>query len=1008
MGEVYRAKDSRLGREIAIKVLPGDLAEDRQRLARFEQEARSASALNHPNIVTIHDVGRAGTVSYISMELVEGQTLREILASGPLSIKRLLELAAQAADGLANAHAAGMVHRDLKPENLMVTPSGLVKILDFGLAKPDEPVAQDQTGMPTLGSVRTEAGVVLGTLGYMSPEQASGRNVDFRSDQFAFGSILYEMATGRRAFQRESPAETLVAIIRDEPEPIASLNAEVPAPLAWIIERCLAKKSEDRYGATRDLSRDLATLRDRFTDATTSVGAEESRSNLPVPRTPLIGREKEVATGTELLGRPGVRLVTLTGPGGIGKTRLGLEVAERVLDQFPGGVCFVSLAPLSDPAMLTMAIAQELGVRDVASQPLLGTVKRRLQESRRSPTLLLLDNFEHLVSAAGIVSELLAAGPALKVLVTSRAALHVYGEHELPVAPLGLPADGVSSLEQLAASPAVSLFVQRAVAVKPDFELTRENAVAVADICSRLDGLPLAIELAAARIKLLSPAAMRTRLETGLQLLTGGARDLPERQQTLRAAMDWSYGLLNEAEQRLFRRLSVFVGGCTLEGAEAVCDAAQDLGLDVLEGMASIVDKSLLQQVDGVGEARFVMLGTIREYAQERLAASEEERPTRRAHAAYGLVLAEEGVPQGSEGEMEWLDRLEVEHENLRAALDWLIEEDQGEWGLRMGGALFRFWERREYLGQGRDSLRKLLSLPSAQGRTKARSRALFAAGVLAAEQADREAALALHSESLTIARELGDPSGQAVSLNALAVVTQDAGDLTRARELTEETLVLWRQLDDRTALARSLSNLANLEKAQGNHDRARSLYEECRSIFRGLGDRNGIAWSLNHQGDVARSQGDLAQARELYEESLGTFREIEDRWGAATCLADLGNLARQEADFGKAHGLYRESIRLFQDLGHKRGIARLLEAFAGAAVAQSQPERALRLAGTAAALRKALGVPIASDEQDKLERCLAPARQALPDRAGTVAWMEGWEMPVERAIREAVAGSGA
>ncbi|MGH9601964.1 MAG: ATP-binding protein, partial [Terriglobales bacterium] len=350
-------------------------------------------------------------------------------------------------------------------------------------------------------------------------------------------------------------------------------------------------------------------------------------------------------------------------------------------------------------------------------------LKGYLQNSLRAPLLLLFDNFEHMVSAARQVSELLAVGSNLKVLVTSRAPLHVYGEHEFPVPALAVPDPrSVPAPKALVQYPAVELFLERAQAVKPDFEITRENAAAVVNICARLDGLPLAIELAAARVKLLSPSAIETRLESRLQLLTGGARDLPARQQTLRGAMDWSYGLLNVAEQKLFRRLSVFVGGYTLEAVEAVCDTKQDLGLDILDGMASMVDKSLAQQLDqGERESRYAMLETIREYALEHLASGGEEVRTRRAHAAYCLVLAEEGPAVGGAdaAPAEWLERFELEHDNFRAALDWLTQAGNAEWGLRLGAALFRFWEAREHFTEGRDRLTRLLQLPGAAARTK-------------------------------------------------------------------------------------------------------------------------------------------------------------------------------------------------------------------------------------------------------------------------------------------------
>jgi len=999
MGEVYRARDARLDRSVAIKVLPAAFSSDSDRLRRFEQEARAASALNHPNIVTIYELGKHGSTHYIAMELVEGKTLRDLIAYGLLPIRTAIEIAAQVADGLAKAHEAGIAHRDLKPENLMVSHDGFVKILDFGLAKSASP-SGEQPDMYTTS--HTTPGLVLGTVGYMSPEHASGLQPDFRSDQFSFGLVLYEMVTGKRAFQRSTAAETLVAILREQTEPIGVQNRDAPAPLCWAIERCLAKEPEKRYVSTRDLAREFAAIRDRFTEKPVKQ-AEIRPTNLPAPRTGFVGREKEVAAAKELVLRQDVRLVTITGPGGIGKTRLAAQVAGELVEHFPGGTHFVPLSSLTDPGLIASAIVQTLGIGEAGGQSPLEILMRNLQDSSRAPMLLLLDNFEHLVQAAPTVADLLATGPNLKIMVTSRGALHVYGEHEFPVPPLALPdSRSKPSVDVLSQCPAVALFVQRAAAAKPDFVLNRENAPAVAEICTRLDGLPLAIELAAARVRVLSPSSMLARLASRLQLLTGGPRDLPHRQQTLRAAIDWSYDLLSAAEQKLFRRLSVFVGGCNLEGVEAVCNTKGDLDLDLLDGMASMLDKSLVQQIDQATESRFAMLETIREYAFERLKASGEDALTKRAHAAYCLVLAEEEATEQSGAEAgEWLDRLGHEHDNFRAALEWLTETGDAEWGLRLGAALFRFWEMREHLAEGRGQLGKLLKLAGAAAPTKARARTLFAAGVLAGEQGDYPSAEALISESQDIALQLGDKTGVAVSLNALAVFARDRGDVATAHILFEASLGVWRELGDQKAVARALSNLANVLKLQGDYDRARSLYAECLAIFRGLGDQTGVAWSLNYQGDVACDQGDSAAAQALYERALVIFRELGDRWGIAGTLADLGSLAREQRNYPRVHSLYRESIKIFQELEHKRGIARLLECFACSAAAQFHAERSLRLAGAAAALRQNIGAPLTPAEQAKLEACLHPARQALTNTVGVAAWLEGWALPVEKAVEE-------
>jgi predicted ATPase len=1002
MGEVYKARDSRLDRTVAVKLIPARLSQDSDLRKRLDTEARAISKLSNPNICTLHDIGHQDGTDFLVLEYVEGKTLRELMAAGGLPMPKIILIAVQVAEGLAKAHEVGIIHRDLKPENLMVSPD-VVKILDFGLAKLglEEEASQNETQSIESGS--TKPGVILGTFKYMSPEQANGQPLDFRSDQFSLGTVLYEVVTGKNPFAKADLQQTLIAILREEPAPIASLNPEVPPPFSWVIERCLEKEPEKRYFSTRDLVRDLVAIRDRLTDLQ-PARAEERPSNLPAASTALIGRENEMAAVKQLLLRREVRLVTVTGPGGIGKSHFATEVAREVAEHFPFGVYFVPLASISDSSVIASVIAQMLGVRETGGQRPLESLKQHMRKNVTTPMLLLVDNFEHLLGATPMLAELLALAQGLKILVTSRAALRVHDEHEFALPPLALPdSKAANSLASLGEYPAIALFVQRAAAVKPGFALTNENASAVTEICTRLDGLPLAIQLAAARIRLLPPAAMRSRLASRLQLLTSGARDLPARQQTLRHTIDWSYDLLSEAERKLFRRLSVFAGGFTLEAAESACDTKQDLELDVLDGLSSMVDKSLVRQVEQAdGEPRFVMLETIREYGLEKLSASGEQTLTCKAHAAYYVVLAEDAATEKNASEIEtWMDRFETEHDNFRLALDWLIEAKNGEWGVRLATALFRFWETREYFTEGRHRLEAVLQLPSTPAQDAVRMRALFAAGVLASNQRDYEASEHLFGQSLEIAKRQQDQQSVAVALNALAVLNRSQAKLEAANEMFKESLTVWKQLGDRLAVARGLSNLATVRRLQGNFEEARELYEECQAIFGELGDRAGIAWAFNYQADLLREQGDLAEARALYECGIGAFREVNDRWGIAGSLADLGNLTREQGDFAASEEMYRESLSLFRELGHKRGIARALESFAAVAAARVDAERALRLAGVAAALRQSIGAPLTVAEQKKLDKHLEPARTKLSTAAARAAWLEGWVMPIEAAVAE-------
>jgi predicted ATPase/DNA-binding CsgD family transcriptional regulator len=687
-------------------------------------------------------------------------------------------------------------------------------------------------------------------------------------------------------------------------------------------------------------------------------------------------------------------------------------VAADLGNDFPDGVHFVNLAPMSDPDLVAATIAQTLGVRET-DRPLRDSLRDYLREKQ---PLLLLDNFEQVVNAAPLLGELLAAAPTLKALVTSREPLHLSGEHEYAVPPLSVPdPQALPPLDHLAEYAAVQLFLARAKAVKADFVVTNDSAPAVAAICQRLDGLPLALELAAARIKLLPPQALLARLDQRLKLLTGGARDAPARQQTMRAAIDWSYHLLDAGEQTLFARLGVFVGGCTLAAAEAVCNADDDLPIDVLDGLAALLDKSLLKQTEGAAprgypEPHFAMLETIREYALEQLQRSSESAMLRRRHAEYFLTLVEAAKSHlRGPDQLTWLTRLERDYDNLRTALAWsLSAHGQVEVGLRLGVALGE-WVLvfGGHLSEARGWLEQVVQRIQSTNTPLAalRARALLALGSIMERgmQDDPARTIALLEESLTLFREMNNHAGMAEALLDLGRLARNQGDYQRAQMLEEECLTLFHEEEIAWGIAVALASLGDVALDQGNSARAAVHFQEALAISRAEGDRFYSGWTLLNLGRIAHAQGDFARATTCFDETLALFRELGSQEGVAQTLLELGRVAREQGDTTRMAEHFAESLALFQETKNLRDIAYCLEGLAGIAGASGRPERAARLLGAAEALRKSVGIPLPPVNHADYERDVAAVRAQLDEATFAAAWAAGGALSLEQAIAEAL-----
>jgi RNA polymerase sigma factor (sigma-70 family) len=959
MGVVYHARDVRLQRDVALKVLPQGLIPTPQSRARFRREARALSRLNHPNIATIYDFDADQGIDFLAMELIHGKTLADRIRRGPIPRVSAVEIGLQVAEALEFAHVNQVIHRDLKPENVMLLANGLVKVLDFGLARRGEvPPTRTTASTPRKKALSTSQ--AMGTSGYSSPEQILGASQDARTDVFAFGCVLFECLAGQRAFGGETAERMIEATLSQDPN-WSALPTGLPARVRALLERCLEKDSSRRLSEMREARTELEAVLGARRGTSSGGPSPSAAHNLPALGTSFIGRDAEVAECEALLVR--APLLTLTGLGGCGKTRLALSVAERLIHECPDGVWFVDLVPIADAERVVPAILSAVGLREESGTPPLETLERSLRDKR---LLLVLDNCEHQIDAcANVARVLLRAGGEIRILATSRETLRVPEGLAFEVPALRIPGLADSNdVEALAAVESVRLFCDRAVRTLRGFALSERNAADVAEICRRLDGIPLAIELAASRVSVLAPKEIRSRLDHRFQLLGEERAEVLSRHRTLRATMQWSYEQLTREEQALFRALSVFADGWTFESAMAVCGTDQD-EFAVLDLMTRLRGKSLViasPDVGGVPRNRY--LETIREYAQERLEESGEGEAVRERHLSYFLSLAEESVSHVTGPEQgAWLARLDAEHPNLAAALSYCFATKNAAQALRFTGAIWRFWAARGHYAVGRRAIDEALRLDATREPTRARAETLAGGG-----------ALAFH-----------------------------VNDWTKGCAYCEESIEIFSKLGDVLGLARVLVTRGNHALGQSDYAAARTYYEQALARSREVGHRRGIGVALSNAGRAAELQGDFQSAVRLFEEGLTIFQEVGDLTPIALRLSSLGQVLLRIGEPERARARLVECLALVQELQDRPAGGFALERSAALLEASGRARDAAVIVAAAESLSQDMGNPLTPRERSERDALIARLRSAL-GKEFERAWAEGRGLKLDGAIGKALA----
>jgi predicted ATPase/serine/threonine protein kinase len=1087
MGTVYRARHVLLKDTIALKLLPRTVSEDPTWRGRFLREGQAARRLRHPNAVAVHDLrSTEDGLVYLVLEYVEGRTLRaEMRARSRMSAELVLRIVGALAGALDAAHRMGIVHRDVKPENVMIgtdrAGEAVVKLLDLGIAKLTAG-GDDRQGRAAGGAL-TREGTFLGTPRYMSPEQwgeiqRDGQlEIDGRADVYSLGVMTYEMTCGEPPFRGDGWQELRRKHVREAAVPTHERVAGLPEKFGRAIERAMAKDRGDRFATAGAFALALAEALGMGTAAEadtrrlgheTGAGAEvgaataevdartdkNPSANLPDRLTSLVGREPETEEVKRLLGE--ARLVTVAGPGGIGKTRLAVEAAREALDRFADGVWFVDLAPITDPGLVASALASALGVRERPGVSALDAVCDHAREKR---LLIVLDNCEHLLDACGeLAGHVLRACPNARILATSREELGVIGETVWYTPPL---AEGA----------AVRLFAERARAVRRSFAVTEGNAEAVAELCRRLEGIPLALELAAARVGVLTPAQMLQRIGQRLDLLASRQTAVPSRHRTLRASIEWSHGLLDEQERAAFAALSVFRGGWTLEAAEQVARGPWPVAraepsssqspssrdpqsratghgpratgvLDVLDRLRAA---SLVVTEEGQEEMRYRMLETIREFAAERVAERDEMGAvdTRQRHAEFFAELAERARPHLERADPEWVERLDAEHDNVRAALERCgTGVVTAETGLRIVASWWQWWKIRGHLLEGRAVAEAALAR-CPEGPPALRAKALVAVGQCCVHMLDCQAAWDYTEEAVGLFRELGDRAGVAWSLQRLSNAAYAMSEYDRATTFSEESLAIAREIGDEELVAGALLRRGISVHRCGDHDAAAASFEEAIGLLRAQDRRQELVHALYCLGDTRLEMRDFDCAEALYEEALAAAREGGYAFQIAALTLSLGELSRQRRAYDRAGALCAEALDRFRALGASANVAISLnflgaidratgeydraterlreclavltksgtrhfisdtfEELAGVATATGRPERAARLLGAAEELRDALGTPISPADLPTIDATAAAARAALGDEAFDAALAAGRALTLDEAVAEAL-----